>query len=294
MRLALDSTRTSPVSIASPSGGANCKSVPTIEFLTIETTVRTVYLFRGTLIDGILQPNVHLGNGLSFTVGRGPDRQNMTPAPGEGQEEQKDARPRGHRPQRVPREQLKQTTFPQHTDVAEYGSEFTQQSEWERALTLPENKLRRQLEQTLSVAKSRHKKKFVQHEHEVVEARPKVRQQTADYNKKVDRLPQPAQQVDDISMTSTTLQPSLTKRRKNYPGSRAGRTPKERHKVEAAQAKSIVKSFNADDSEPTDAVKASTHERKAAKADAIFEFLKQDDIMPMDALEMLRKAKPKR
>lgn len=263
--------------------------VPTAEFLTIETTVRTVYLFRGTLIDGILQPNVHLGNGLSFTVGRGPDRQNKTPAPGEGREEQKDTRPRRYSPQRVLRGNLKQTTLPQHIDIAEYGSKFAQHIEGGRALTLRENKPHRktkaqQLKQTLSEAKSHHTKKFVQHEHELVDIRPKV----------MDRLPQPAQQVDDVSTKTTTLQPSLTKRRKNHPGSRAGRTQKERQKVEAAQAKSIVKSFNPEDPVPTDALKPSTHDRKAAEAEAIFEFLKQDDTMPMDALEVLRKAKPKR
>ncbi|KAJ4984290.1 hypothetical protein SVAN01_10195 [Stagonosporopsis vannaccii] len=285
MRLALNSTRSSPLSIASPSRDADRKTFPTLEFLTIESTVKTAYLFRGTLIDRVLQPNVHLGNGLEFTVGRFQKQKGGTPDPDKRQG-QSITKSHDYSPQRVSRQEMKQTTSTQRVDAAEYQSKVAQLKEWERTLTRREMALRWkekawQLEQDLSETKARHEKMFLQLEKKLAKAEAKSRLQKLPRRKKADQPSKSAQQVDDVSKMSTTPQFSRTKRRKNRPGQRERRET------------TIFKSLHLDGIKPNNAFEASNHDGQTEEAESIFGFLNNDDTMPTHALELLRQAKAK-
>ncbi|KAJ8106405.1 hypothetical protein OPT61_g9560 [Boeremia exigua] len=84
--LEIDPTQASPVSTSFSTVGHGRLELPENKFLAVAEAVKSWRIFRGTLIDGYLQPNVRLGNGLEVSVKR-PARK-KAPLPKETQEQQ--------------------------------------------------------------------------------------------------------------------------------------------------------------------------------------------------------------
>lgn len=228
----LDPTRTFPVSSKAQRHKAP-HGFPHQAFLSVSATVDSSYTFRGTLINGILQPNVRLGNGLAFSVSKPPAAKDSA----------------------LDLEETPQHNQDQISTSLANKLKAVHLRDQERILAHYENAVRweekaQHLVQDLIEIKLRHRQEVSELKKELAEANAKLYPHR--FGKLAKQRPSPAKHADVVARTIPTIREAPAER-SNRPKPRTNRRLR-REKENKERAQSIFEFLSQDDATPTNAL----------------------------------------